>query len=271
MRRVTNVYIEEDLLELIHITHSTMSLPDLPSVQKAVVFNTHTTTLSLSTERPVPTPSSSLLLRVHSTAITNGELTWGPFVNWPENHVPCFDVSGTVVRLPSGPSTSSPSSRFKIGDRVYGRIAADRDGAARSYAMISESEAAHVPKGLGMLEASTVPMSAHTAWQAVFEHGLLCSTFSVTSIPHVTDEGKLASSIQSSPLSHGAVNRTVDAFADKNGEFLNRVRDTDFDRRRHPQPNTRKRSAYPGCCRWGRVDGCAACQACGCMGRWDGE
>jgi hypothetical protein len=48
---------------------------------------------------------------VHSTAITNGELTWGVYVNWPEEHVPGYDVSGTVL-------TAVKGSRFSVGATV---------------------------------------------------------------------------------------------------------------------------------------------------------
>ncbi|KAF2825668.1 NAD(P)-binding protein [Ophiobolus disseminans] len=155
----------------------------LPKTQRAIIFNTTTNALSLSTTTPIPEANDSeLLIRVHATAITNGELTWGPFVNWPVLRIPCCDVSGTII--------TSPSSSFKPGDRVYGRIMADREGAASEYATILVSEAALVPEDLGMLDAASVPMSAHTAWQAVFEKGLLTGSFDDTGVPHVNDKGE---------------------------------------------------------------------------------
>jgi NADPH:quinone reductase-like Zn-dependent oxidoreductase len=156
----------------------------LPPQQQALIFNTSTSTLSLSLTAPIPNDPSSLLIRVHSTAITNGELTWAPFVNWPIEHIPCYDVSGTIASLPSD------TCGFKVGDEVYGRIAAGREGTAREYATIFPSEAALIPKGLGMLEAASVPMSAHTAWQALFEHGLFTGSFTPTSVPHVNETGQ---------------------------------------------------------------------------------
>lgn len=152
--------------------------------QRAVVFNTATNKLSFTREAPIPEPGEELLIRVHSTAITNGELTWAPFCNWPENHIPCYDVSGTVIAL------SESSKGFQIGDKVYGRVYANREGTAREYATILPSEATLVPKGLSMLDASSVPMSAHTAWQALFEQGLLTGSFTPTSVPHVDASGK---------------------------------------------------------------------------------
>ncbi|KAH7067604.1 hypothetical protein BKA63DRAFT_121024 [Paraphoma chrysanthemicola] len=156
----------------------------LPTHQRAVIFNTTTNKLSFTREASIPASTEGLLIRVHGTAITNGELTWAPFCDWPENHIPCYDVSGTVVALPGG------CEGFKIGDKVYGRVHAGREGTAREYATILPSEAALVPKGLSMPEASSVPMSAHTAWQALFEQGLLTGSFTPTSVPHVDASGE---------------------------------------------------------------------------------
>jgi NADPH:quinone reductase-like Zn-dependent oxidoreductase len=36
-------------------------------------------------------------------------------------YIPCYDVSGTIVRL------LSTASRFKLGDKIYGRVAAARE------------------------------------------------------------------------------------------------------------------------------------------------
>lgn len=156
----------------------------LPAQQKAVIFNTETNQLSFTASAPLPETSGELVIAVHSTAITNGELTWAPFVNWPINHVPCYDVSGTVV-------TTVPGTPFKVGDKVFGRVDAGREGTARQYATILPSEAAIVPEGLSMQDAASFPMSAHTAWQALFEQGSLTGSFTPTSVPHIDEAGKV--------------------------------------------------------------------------------
>jgi NADPH:quinone reductase-like Zn-dependent oxidoreductase len=79
---------------------------------------------------------------------------------------------------------------LQIGDHVYGRISAARHGAAAQYTLILPEEAAHVPKGMSMIEAASVPMSAHTAWQALFEQGLLTGSFTPMDVPHVNDSGQ---------------------------------------------------------------------------------
>ncbi|KAJ4364761.1 hypothetical protein N0V95_000709 [Ascochyta clinopodiicola] len=160
---------------------------NVPRHQEAVLFNTKTHSLSFNSSTPVIIAADELLIKVHSTAITRGELEWGSFVNWPDEQIPCYDVSGTII---SAPTVSGSSHSFKEGDKVFGRIMANRRGAAQEYANILPSEAALVPKGLDMDSAACVPMSAHTAWQAIFEKGLLTGTFTPTSVPHVNSAGE---------------------------------------------------------------------------------
>ncbi|KAF3040652.1 hypothetical protein E8E12_000945 [Didymella heteroderae] len=155
--------------------------------QKAIILNTLTNTLFFNRSAPVVIAADELLIKVHSTAITNGELEWGSFLNWPEEQIPCYDVSGTVL---STPTVSGSPHGFKEGDKVFGRIMANRRGAAQEYANILPSEAALVPKGLDMISAACVPMSAHTAWQAIFEKGLLTGSFDPSSVPHVDSAGE---------------------------------------------------------------------------------
>jgi len=159
----------------------------LPETQKAIIFNTTTNTLSYDPSAPLPPASASeteYLIQVHSTAITNGELTWAPFVNWPEYHVPCYDVSGTILNRVA-------NSPFEPGQKVYGRVMADHEGTARQYTTIIPSETALVPKGLSMVEAASIPMSALTAWQALFEQGLLTGSYDKGSVPRVDGEGQI--------------------------------------------------------------------------------
>ncbi|KAK7192112.1 NAD(P)-binding protein [Paraphaeosphaeria sporulosa] len=159
-------------------------MSNLPQQQKAVIFNTTTDALSFTSAAQTPSPHDGHVIKVHSTAITNGELTWAPFVDWPTLHVPCYDVSGTVV-------TEVAGSPFKVGDAVFGRVHAGREGTAREYATLLPSEAALVPEGLGLEDASAIPMSALTAWQAVFEKGLLTGSYAPASVPRVTDAGEI--------------------------------------------------------------------------------
>jgi hypothetical protein len=67
------------------------------------------TAVTLITDHPVPTAApftTEHLVRVHTAAITNGELLWSKNFPLPEELtvgkilVPCNDVAGTVVTAP---------------------------------------------------------------------------------------------------------------------------------------------------------------------------
>lgn len=57
-------------------------------------------------------------------------------------------------------------SRFKSGDRVYGRMPLKKIGAFAEYASVKESALAVIPDYLSFEEATTVPLTALTAMQA---------------------------------------------------------------------------------------------------------
>jgi NADPH:quinone reductase-like Zn-dependent oxidoreductase len=78
--------------------------------------------------------------------------------------VPCFDLAGVVVAAP-------PNSPFPTGTEVYTRTSARRTGNAREYTIALTSELAVKPKNLSWEEAASVPLSAFTAYQALFVHG----------------------------------------------------------------------------------------------------
>ncbi|KAK4153519.1 zinc-binding dehydrogenase-domain-containing protein [Chaetomidium leptoderma] len=149
-----------------------MASQALPQTMKTLLQASRTTTEVISATAPLPTPShpEDVLVRVHATAPCAGELLWA--VNFPDSvppekiMVPCQDMAGTVVTAPA-------SSGFASGDRVYCRIDAGRAGAARDYALARVGELAKVPSNLGWIEAAAAPLSALTAWQALFVQGTL--------------------------------------------------------------------------------------------------
>lgn len=135
----------------------------LPKSMKAVVHNFKTQTLSFtSVDLPTPSPTEHLL-RVHATTISAGELFWWRPEEFNES-VPGVDVAGEIVSSP-------PGSRFRPGDHVYARTQFPRPGAAREYTTVLEHEPALQPSNLTAVEAAAVPMSAETAWQALFVLG----------------------------------------------------------------------------------------------------
>ena len=62
--------------------------------------------------------------------------------------------------------TGKNAKRFKVGDRVYGRMPLKKIGAFAEYAAIEESAIALIPEYLSYEEAASVPLTALTAMQA---------------------------------------------------------------------------------------------------------
>jgi len=73
------------------------------------------------------------------------------------------ELAGTVERLGEGVSGLQP------GDTVFGMIG--DDGGYAEYACIAAANLARVPQALDLVSAAGVPLAAHTAWQALFDHG----------------------------------------------------------------------------------------------------
>ncbi|KAL2135539.1 hypothetical protein VTI74DRAFT_8145 [Chaetomium olivicolor] len=143
----------------------------LPQTMRTLLQASRTSTEVISATAPLPTPShpDDVLVRVHAAAPCTGELLWASFgdaIPADKVLVPCQDMAGTVVTAPA-------NSGFATGDRVYCRIDATRAGAARDYALPRISELAKVPANLSWVEAAATPLSALTAWQALFVKGTL--------------------------------------------------------------------------------------------------
>ena len=125
-------------------------------------------TLSVSSEVSTPSPSATqYLIRVHATALTAKELTLSETIQ-RSLPIPGHDVSGTIVSLPA-----EGSSDFQVGDEVFALTSFSRDGAAAEYVVADPHELARKPRILNHDEAAAVPLSALTAWQALFVHAAL--------------------------------------------------------------------------------------------------
>jgi NADPH:quinone reductase-like Zn-dependent oxidoreductase len=125
-------------------------------------------------EEDVPLPTlapGDVLLRVHASGVTPSELEWSG--TWIDRTgvprtppiVPGHEVAGVVETL--GPTVED----LAVGDAVYGFIDSRRDGADAEYVAVRATELAPKPAPLTFTEAAAVPLSALTAWQALFAHG----------------------------------------------------------------------------------------------------
>lgn len=112
------------------------------------------------------------LVKVHAVGITPTELTWNSTYSTPDKKsrlpvIPGFEMSGTVERVAPGVTDVSP------GQEVYGLLDFWRDGAASEYVAARASDLAPKPNSLSFAYSAAVPLSALTAWQALFDHANL--------------------------------------------------------------------------------------------------
>lgn len=141
----------------------------LPERVRAIFHpDIHTTDLIL-TDLPLPVPKDDEhLVKVYATAICAGELLWDrdfpSLVTHGKTRVPCYDLAGVVVTAPAG-------SPFGPGAEVYAHTDAHSTGHAREYSTVATSDLALKPKNVSWEEAAAVPLSALTAYQALFQWG----------------------------------------------------------------------------------------------------
>ncbi|HEX6943550.1 MAG TPA: peptide-methionine (S)-S-oxide reductase MsrA [Gemmatimonadaceae bacterium] len=121
---------------------------------------------------PVPTlQPGDALIRVHAAGISPAEFTWRIW-EMPDGRTrlpltPSHEVSGVVAAV-------APDVReVEVGEAVYALNDFFRDGAAAEYVAVRAAELAPKPASLDHQSAAAIPLSALTAWQALFDHARL--------------------------------------------------------------------------------------------------
>ncbi|QXU43233.1 NADP-dependent oxidoreductase [Pedobacter sp. D749] len=124
-------------------------------------------------EIPVPQPApDEVLIKVHATSVNpvDWKIREGQRkVKFP-GKLPLtlgWDVSGTIEAL------GEKVSAFRKGDEVYGRPDPTKNGAYAEYIVVKANIISIKPTSIGHTEAAAVPLAGLTAWQALFDHGLL--------------------------------------------------------------------------------------------------
>jgi NADPH:quinone reductase-like Zn-dependent oxidoreductase len=114
--------------------------------------------------------SGDALVEVYAAALTPAELTWKE--TWVDHSgksrlpiIPSHEVSGVVAALGEGVSD------LTLGEEVYGLTNFSRDGAAAEFVAVRAADLARKPHSIGHMQAAAMPLSALTAWQALFDHG----------------------------------------------------------------------------------------------------
>lgn len=119
-----------------------------------------------------PRPSAGpgeVVVAVAAAAITFAELDWD--LTWQTRSgddrtptIPSHEMCGTVAEIGPGENPLS------VGDRVYGLIPFDRDGAAAEFVATTVDDVALAPASVSDVEAAVLPLAAMTAWQALVDH-----------------------------------------------------------------------------------------------------
>ena len=90
----------------------------------------------------------------------------GSAKNWIKLSMPAIlgiDFAGTVERV------GNKVSRFKRGDKVYGRADFTKGGSYAQYTAVNEASLGIAPKSISLKEAAGLPLAAGTAWTALFD------------------------------------------------------------------------------------------------------
>ncbi|MBN8184996.1 zinc-binding alcohol dehydrogenase family protein [Roseibium aggregatum] len=118
----------------------------------------------LDLPRPVPS-GKDLLVEVKAVAV-NPVDTKVRQSRSSQNGVPVvlgYDAAGIVAEV--GPDVTS----YKVGDEVYYAGDITRDGTNSEYHLIDERIVGRKPTSLSFAEAAAMPLTAITAWEALFD------------------------------------------------------------------------------------------------------
>jgi NADPH:quinone reductase-like Zn-dependent oxidoreductase len=125
------------------------------------------------TDRPEPEAAvNDVLIEVHASGFTPGELTWPSTYSDRLNRdrtpsIPGHELAGVVSALGDG------TTGLSIGQRVFGLTDWTRDGTLAEYAAVEARNLAPLPGDVDFTVGASLPISGLTAWQGLFEHGRL--------------------------------------------------------------------------------------------------
>lgn len=126
-------------------------------------------------DAPKPVPGrGDAVVRVLAAGVTPAELSWPSAYTNRDNvdrlpAIPGHEFSGVVDV--ADPVTTDVSA----GEAVYALADFWRDGSDADYIAIAALDLAPKPRTLDFTQAAAVPLSALTAWQALFDYGKLAA------------------------------------------------------------------------------------------------
>src|SRR5436305_7577829 len=142
----------------------------VPRTMKAIVAHQYGGPEVLKLEEvPVPEPKENeILVRVIASGVNPADplILDGKFAKEFGTHLPLvlgYDMAGLVVK------TGAKVTKLKVGDPVYAYLL--WGGGWGEYCISNETESAIKPKSLSFVDASSVPLAALTACQALIDIG----------------------------------------------------------------------------------------------------
>lgn len=167
---------------------------------------------------PQPHPGQGeVLVRVYATGVIANELRWDETYETKAGSkrvlpIPGRDLSGVVEEV--GPGTPTLTK----GSQVYAMTDYGRDGAEAEFTIALPSELAPKPRTLDYVQAAAVPLTALTAWQALFEHASLVAGQTV--LIHGAAGGVGVFAVQ---LAHWAGAHIIATASARNRDFLHEL------------------------------------------------
>jgi NADPH:quinone reductase-like Zn-dependent oxidoreductase len=124
-------------------------------------------------ERPDPEPAiNDVVVRIHASGFVGTELDWPS--TWVDRAgrsrvpaIPGHELAGIVTALGYG------TTGLSVGQRVFGLADWHRDGTLAEYVAIEARNLAPLPGDVDFIAAASLPISALSAWQGLFQHGRL--------------------------------------------------------------------------------------------------
>lgn len=136
---------------------------------KAVIFERFGGPLQVADVAKPSPGTEEVLIRVAYAGVNpvDNKIHAGMLERLFPHHFPIilgWDVAGTVVEC-------GPGTHFHVGDRVfaYCRKPEVQWGAFAEYVTVNEKSVAHTPRTITDRDAAAIPLTALTAWQAIFD------------------------------------------------------------------------------------------------------
>src|SRR5438046_3811278 len=174
-------------------------------------------------DAPQPSPGpGEVLVRVYAAGIIANELKWDETYQTKAASpltlpIPGRDLSGVVAEVGPGVTT------LIKGSEVYAMLDYGRDGAQADYTVALPNELVPKPSTLDHVQAAAVPLSALTAWQALFDHAHLAAGQTV--LIHGGAGGVGVFAVQ---LAHWAGAQVIATASARNRDFLRELGDNEI-------------------------------------------